>query len=277
MIKLVVIDLDGTLLDHNKRISDENIKALKKSVEKGIEISISTGRSYISAKDYIEELELDIPVVYQNGALILHGADKNEILRAIKLNSNHASSIVLEAKKENVNCVLYRDFFEFPDMYIEKIPDTPYASYYENNHFRIRVCDNLLDYVGNDGVVEVALEGPERKIKKVVEKTGVFSEKVSVIKNNTIKDHSFYEFFGPEVQKSIGLNYLRKVSGYSKNEVAYIGDNYNDLDVMKEAGFSVAMKNAPEDVKKHADYVTSKTNDESGVAEAVEKILEGFD
>ncbi len=277
MIKLIVIDLDGTLLNHDKEISDGNKEAFEKAIKRDIGVSISTGRSYISAKKYIEELELDIPVVYQNGALILHGADKNEILRAIKLNSKHARTIILEAKKENVNCVLYRNFFEYPDMHIEKIPDTPYTSYYENNHFRIRVCDNLLDYVDHEGVVEVALEGPERKIMKVVEKTGIISEEISVIKNNTIEDHSFYEFFGPEVRKSIGLNYLRKVSGVSKNEVAYIGDNYNDLDVMKEAAFSVAMNNAPEDVKKHADFVTTKNNDNNGVAEAIEEILKGND
>jgi hypothetical protein len=277
MIKLIVIDLDGTLLDHNKKISDDNIKALKRSIEKGVEVSISTGRSYISAKEYIKQLELDIPVVYQNGALILHGADKNRILRAIKLDSTLAQNIITEAKKVQVNFVLYRDFFEFPDMYVEAFPDTPYASYYEYNSFRIRVCDNVVDHIDHDGVVEVALEGPERKILEVVEKIESFSERISVVKNSTLENHSFYEFFGPGVRKSIGLNYLRNVSGIEKNEVAYIGDNYNDLDVMKEASFSVAMKNAPEDVKKHADYVTSKTNDESGVAEAVEKLLEERD
>jgi hypothetical protein len=277
MIKLIVIDLDGTLLDHNKEISDDNIKALKRCLEKGVEISISTGRSYISAKEYIEQLKLDIPVVYQNGALILHGADKNRILRAIKLDSTLARNIIIEAKKAQVNCVLYKDFFEFPDMHVEEIPDTPYANYYEHNSFRIRVCDNVVDHIDHDGVVEVALEGPEKKILEVIEKIERFSERISVVKNNTIENHSFYEFFGPGVRKSVGLNYLRNVLDTEKNEVAYIGDNYNDLDVMKEAGFSVAMKNAPEDVKRHADYVTSKTNDESGVAEAVEKILKEND
>ncbi|MFO7881873.1 MAG: Cof-type HAD-IIB family hydrolase [Kosmotogaceae bacterium] len=277
MIKLIVIDLDGTLLNHNKKISNDNKKALKRSIKKGIGVSISTGRSYISAKEYIEELELDIPVVYQNGALILHGADKNRILRAIKLDSKYARTIITEAKKLDINCVLYKDFFEFPDMHMEKIPNTPYANYYEHNRFRIRVSNNVLNHVNHDSVVEVALEGPERKILKVIEKIENFSEDISIIKNNILEDHSFYEFFGPEVRKSIGLNYLRKVSGIGKDEVAYIGDNYNDLDVMKDVGFAVAMNNAPDDVKKHADFVTSKTNDENGVAEAIEKILEEYD
>ena len=73
MIKLIVIDLDGTLLNDDKKISSTNENAIAKALEMGVHVSISTGRSYVSGHEIVEKLAIDIPVSYQNGALVVHG------------------------------------------------------------------------------------------------------------------------------------------------------------------------------------------------------------
>lgn len=275
MIKLIIIDLDGTLLNVNKEISAENLESLKKAIESGIAVTISTGRSYISARDYIEHLGLEVPVSFQNGALVLKPqSGKLEVLRAVLLSANHAREIVEKAREENVPYIVFRDFFESPDMYMEFIPDSPYKSYYEHNSFRIKTVKNPLYHIKSEGIPEVALEGPEDKIIKVIGRLD-FNGSVSIIKNNRLGEHAFYEFFGPDVRKASSLDFLMNHFGANSEEVAYIGDNFNDIDVMKKVKLPIAMFNAPDEVKKHAKYVTERDNDSHGVAEAVMKILKG--
>ncbi|OAA31866.1 hypothetical protein AT15_03310 [Kosmotoga arenicorallina S304] len=275
MIKLIIIDLDGTLLDENKEISNFNWKSLKKAMECGVAVTISTGRSYISAKDYIEHLGLEVPVSFQNGALILKQQLRQmNVLREVLLPADHAIEIVNRAREEGVPYIIFRDFFESPDMYMEFVPDSPYRSYYENNKFRIKTVKDPLQYIKSEGIPEIALEGPEDKIIKVVESLGI-NGNVSIIKNNKLGEHAFYEFFGPDVRKASSLNFLMKYFNVDSEEVAYIGDNFNDIDVMEKVGLPIAMANAPEEVKRYAKYITERDNHSHGVAEAVTKILEG--
>ncbi len=80
------------------------------------------------------------------------------------------------------------------------------------------------------------------------------------------------EIFGRDVGKEIALDFLTELFDLNLSEVAYIGDNYNDLKIMQKVGFPVAMANAPQDVKTVARFVTS-SNNESGVSRAIEKIM----
>ncbi|AKI98140.1 Cof-type HAD-IIB family hydrolase [Kosmotoga pacifica] len=275
MIKLIIIDLDGTLLSCDKKISKDNLNSLKRAMNSGVAVTISTGRSFISARDYVDHLGLEVPVSFQNGALVIKCSNgKKEIIRQVLLASDWAKKIIEKSRERGVTYILFRDFFECPDMYMESVPSSPYESYYENNRFRIRTVKDPLEYIKRDGVAEVALEGPEEKILDIIRELNPDSS-VSIIKNNNLENHSFYEFFGPAVGKAMGLKFLMKHFGIGPKEVAYIGDNFNDIDVMKEVGLPIAMANAPDEVKKYAKYVTESDNDNNGVAEAIIRILEG--
>ncbi len=274
MIRLVVIDLDGTLLNEEKRIPGKNIQAMKRALGRGIHLSISTGRSYVSGREFVENLEIAVPTAYQNGALILDNS-KNppEIMRKILLDNKTAIRIVNSAKHSGLTFTVFKDSFELPDMFMEDVPESPYVDYYSKNAPRIRLVDDVIPHLRNTGVVEISLEGEEHIIRKTLQELGLDDNVITVVKNNEIENHAFYELLGPGVGKEHALRFLADHLRISLEEVAFIGDNFNDLEAMQVARLSVAMNNAPDEIKAVAQIVTSSSNDDSGVAEAIDLIM----
>ncbi|MFN4224402.1 MAG: Cof-type HAD-IIB family hydrolase [Fervidobacterium nodosum] len=275
MVKLIVTDLDGTLLNDDKHIPDDNIIALREAMEKGVHVSIATGRNFGSAKRYIKELGLDVPVIFQNGAFIYQWMEDKVIYKS-DLKSEIAKLIVEKAREKGLFYVVYIDFLEEKDMYIDANYSGEFLSYLKQNEWRINYVSDVVNYISNrDSIAEVALVGDEEKIKNIVEDDlFIFGESVSVVKNNRINSEVFYEFFGPNSSKDISFNYLLKYFNVKPEETMYLGDNYNDIGMLKIVGYPVVMENAPDEVKKYAKYV-SKSNNEAGVAYAIRKLVLG--
>lgn len=274
MIKLVVIDLDGTLLGRDKEIPQQNERAIIEALESGVFVSISTGRSYVSGHKYVEQLNIDIPVSYQNGSLIVdgHGKDLRIISQAF-LGGKEARELYKSARAKSLNSLVFFDFFNAPDISTVELTDTPYRGYYANNAYRITFEGNPLERITDKGIAEIAIEGKESAIIDVLGELNSNLSNMTVVKNDEIEDHAFYEFFGPGAGKHNGLKHILDYLKLDWNNVAYIGDNFNDVDILKEVGLAVVMKNAPREVQKHARVVTERTNDEGGVAQAIELIL----
>ncbi|ABR30609.1 hydrolase Cof [Thermosipho melanesiensis] len=272
MIKLILTDLDGTLLNDEKHIPERNKIALKKAMDKGIHVSIATGRNYYSAKKYVEELGLDVPVVFQNGAFI-YMPFENKILYETPLHSDIAKQLIDFARDEGLDYILFSDFFDEKDMYMDKEHQGGYVKYLQQNSWRINKVDDVKKYILEDTVAEVVLMGKEDKILKVVEiLRRKYQGKFSVVKNNVIDGWAFFEFFGKGASKEDALRFLLDYFGVSENETMFLGDSYNDIGIMKLVGFPVAMENAFEEVKKVAKFVTLSNND-GGVGFAVEKFV----
>lgn len=275
MVKLIVTDLDGTLLNDDKHIPDDNIIALREAMEKGVHVSIATGRNFGSAKRYIKELGLDVPVIFQNGAFIYQWMEDKVIYKS-DLKSEIAKLIVEKAREKGLFYIVYMDFLEEKDMYIDTNYSGEFLSYLKQNEWRINYVSDVVNYISNrDSIAEVALVGDEEKIKSIVENDlFIFGESVSVVKNNRINSEVFYEFFGPNSSKDISFNYLLNYFNVKPEETMYLGDNYNDIGMLKIVGYPVVMENAPDEVKKYAKYV-SKSNNEAGVAYAIRKLVLG--
>ncbi len=271
MVKLIVTDLDGTLLNDSKNIPEKNIIALKEAVKNGIHISVATGRNFYSAKKYIEELDLDVPVIFQNGSFIYEWK-KNIILYQTPLKSEIAKIVIKFARKEDLFYILYKDFLSQKDMYIDKPYFGAFKGYMEHNNWRLNFVSDVLKYIIED-VAEIALVGDENKILSVISQLKNESE-LSIVKNNRIEDEVFYEFFGAGTGKENAMNFLLNHFDVSHSETMYIGDNYNDIELLKIVGYPVVMANAPEEVKIFGKYITS-SNNEGGVGDAVRRIVLG--
>ncbi len=267
MIKLVVLDLDGTLLNSEKKINQVDKEAVREAIDAGISVTIFTGRSRHSARRYVKELGIGVPVVFQNGALIVDFST-GKILRMVKLSGEIAKRVVKEARKRDIFYIIYTEFSTIKDMMVDRSYRGPYDYYMKQNTWRMYFVKDVTDHIRGD-IAEVALIGKKDLIKEAV--SWIDEKDASVIKSTEVGGESFWEIFGPGCSKAIALEFLLDHFGVSRDEVMFIGDGYNDVEVLKIVGYPVVMGNAPDDVKKYAKYITSD-NDSGGVAEAIRKI-----
>ena len=242
-------------------------------LRKGLKFSIFTGRNFHSARKYVKEINVDFPMVFQNGALIMKPFS-GEILRISPLKEEIARKIINVARERNIFFILFTSFFEVRDMVIERKYKGVFEDYLAANSWRLIFSDDVLKYM-RDSVAEVALIGKEEGILEVVKDVerdhlGEFTG----VKNTVRDDEVFYEFFGPDSTKAKALEFLLGHFGTTLDRVAFIGDSYNDLSLMEIVGVPIAMGNSPEDVKNKAKFITL-SNDEAGVAYAIDKILKG--
>ena len=265
MIKMVVLDLDGTLLNSEKHISECDREAVDEAVRSGVVVTIFTGRNYHSALPYVEELEVNVPVVFQNGALI-YDFSRKEVLRSSRLDGSTAVEILKRSRELGIFVIVYTDFFDLKDMFVERPYTGAFSEYLSSNSWRIVMVGDLVNVV--EDPVELALIGDEERIRRIVSDL----EGISVVKGSTIDGESFFEVFGPGCSKGTALEFISNHMGISEEEVLFVGDGYNDVEIMEKVGTAVAMENAPDDVKDLADWVTS-SNDDCGVAKALRRFL----
>ncbi|MCS7175084.1 Cof-type HAD-IIB family hydrolase [Pseudothermotoga sp.] len=273
MIKLVCIDLDGTLLNNQKHISKMDKQAVKRAVELGVHVTIFTGRSFGSASHYLRELEIQIPAVFQNGALIIDPVSM-KIYQRIELDSKVASHFVELCRLNGVYPAIYESFFAEKDILVEKPYEGAFAQYFQLNSHRIRMVKDLLKVLEHrPSVVEIALVGKIEDVNKLTQQVEESLRDVYTPIENQRKDgETFVEIFGPNVGKERALEFFLKMYRVRPDEVMYIGDNLNDESIMRMVGIAVAMQNAPDEIKRIATYVTD-SNDECGVAKALERFV----
>lgn len=268
-IKLIGLDLDGTVFNDNKNITDRTKNAIAKAIEKGIVVLPSTGRPYTG----VPEAFLSIPGVKyaltSNGAVIQDLVNDKPIYQDL-MDIDLTLRILDEVSSYNSMLEVYikgRGYSETEKLNValSYIKDPALAKYIMENRVGV---ENLREYMieQNQQIEKVHLLFSDLDEKdKVIKKLEKFHEIVitSALTNNL-------EINKNTVNKGNGLIELGKLLGINKDEIMACGDGGNDIEMIKNVGFGVAMGNAIEEVKEVADYVTL-TNEEDGVADAIEK------
>jgi len=269
--KLVCIDMDGTLLDSKKNVSQRNLEAIEKSHKLGVKIAICTGRIFTSAKYYGEIIGVKAPIIASNGAYIRE-KDRDEVIYKSVLGYENCKIIFSVFKKYGI----VPHFFTSDSIYTEKL--IYFSAYYneenkkleKENQVAIKITDQW-EKVFQDNELEiikaVAVDDDLHKVAQAKRELRKISsvEVVSSHNNN-------FEVMCRDTSKGRGVEILSEFYGFSPEEIICIGDNENDLSMIKFAGLGVAMGNSNDEIKKAADYVTS-TNDEDGVAEVLENYI----
>ncbi|SHH87409.1 Cof-type HAD-IIB family hydrolase [Sporanaerobacter acetigenes] len=273
--KLIAIDLDGTLLTDDKRITDESISALKEIIERGYEIVIATGRRYWSAKRFVESIDENICILANNGNIVRNKKD-DKILIKKYLNVEDFNLLVEEGKREGLYPVIHVDNYEDGyDMVIElDRKNSKYSTYLSDNVDRFRRVDDLLK-MDSPKVLTVVYVGDKEKLEsfnnKILEKyPGKYSS--HVMENMTIAG-ALLEVMNPLGSKWLSLEEYGKAKGIKDYEMIAIGDDNNDVEMVKKAGLGIAMKNGSLKVKEAADIVTDKSNNENGVGCILKEVL----
>lgn len=262
MYKMIAIDLDDTLLTDDLQIPSGCISAIKKAVDKGVIVTLATGRMYASAAPIAAQLELNVPIITYQGALIKGALDGQTLYERVV--SAEISRIVHEmAREHNVHLQIYQnDILYSPENNekVKKYVEIAKVGYVVEENFE-KLCDQpstKLLYFDEPQKLDV--------LKQLL--TGKLGDQVYITKSKPY----FLEILHPEASKGQALLYLAGRFGIQPSEVIAIGDSYNDLDMMEAAGLAVAMGNSIKEVKKRADYVTS-TNNEEGVRQTIEKFI----
>jgi Cof subfamily protein (haloacid dehalogenase superfamily) len=268
---MIVVDMDGTLLKDNKEVSEVNKEAIKKARESGVRLVICTGRIFTSAKAYAKLLGAMSPIIASNGAYIRE-KDKEEVIFEKILDKDKLLKSIEMIKSYG----LVPHIYTTNTIYTEKLIHSSknYATWNEGLDEIDRVIIEIVDDLS-----EVINDGKRKFIKAVVMSEDL--EKLKELKNKIqnevdveIMSSTFnnFEITAKGTSKGNGVKILAEFYGIKKDEIICIGDNENDISMIKYAGLGVAMANSSEEVKKIAKYVT-ESNENDGVAKVIDKYI----
>jgi len=260
---LLAIDLDGTLLTPppHKHITARTRRALRQAAEAGVTIVIATGQNLAVLQSICGDLPLNGPQIIENGAVIadIHGT----IYHEKHLPREHILPVLALLRASG----FYRAYHTLHRVYVDQ--DTPRAREWYRPPVPpvIEVGDVASLYpLPCIKVVGIAEE------EKVRAKRGEFEQRFAGQLYVTQSSFDLIEFLHPEVSKGNALRIITADLGIAPEEVVAIGDNHNDIGMLRLAGLGVAMGNAHEEVQAAADYVTG-SNAEDGVAVVIEEML----
>lgn len=269
--KLICLDMDGTLLNDRKEVSDRNKEAIKMAHDKGVKIAISTGRVFTSAKYYAHLLGIKAPIIASNGAYIRE-KDKNEVVYKAVLSEEECTKILRVLEKYEFS--LYFNTFDtiissksFPEgyAYLEMNNKLP-----EDMKLNLHVNPNLEEeFKKNDREIlkAICINEDLENLKKAREEVMKLDqlEVVSSLSDN-------FEIMKKGVSKGNAVKILSQFYGIGREEIICMGDGENDLSMIEYAGLGIAMGNASDYIKDKADYITD-FNNKDGVAKAIEKFV----
>ncbi len=263
MYKLIVSDFDDTLLKSDKTLSEHTLRVIKSLKNYKIPFTFCSGRMYDSLKRYIKDLEVEIPVISYNGALIIDPVSGESI--------NHWSIELplarqLISRLEDMN--LYVQAYMEDKMYCREITDITRMYTSVTGSKAHPTHKPLSECIYAPPTKIIALTYPEEVQKLLPVMREEYDGRLVV----TVSNPEFLEFVSPLAGKGSALRLLCGRMGIKREEVLAFGDSLNDLSMLEYAGHSVAVGNARIEVKAAADEVCL-SNDEDGVASYIEGVL----
>lgn len=274
--KMIALDLDGTVLTSDKRLTDRTRQAIQSAIEHQMEVVVVTGRPYHGIPDSILSIRGIRYLISSNGA-VNYDRESERVLSGNYLDPDTSARICRLLKKEGVIYTVFAfgyGFCERPvyDRIMGRYEGTPLAGYMKKSRRRL---EDPAVFFGPDSPYADKIENIWYKTESVKERDrildrlrAVCGEKVSCILNSDTDA----EYVSKEADKGKEVLALADLLGIEKDHILAIGDNANDAGMLRAAGIAVAMGNATPDIIELADYVT-KSNDGEGVALTIEHFL----
>jgi Cof subfamily protein (haloacid dehalogenase superfamily) len=277
-IRVVAIDIDGTLLDPQFQISRRNLDALRAAHQSGITIILATGRRHDYALPVVHELGIPAWLISSNGALVRSGA--GETFYADRLPASTARKLILHMDEYRPNAVLTFDRQGHDALILERnhTLNRSIARWIEKNSAHIHYVSPIEDALVEDpiqamycGSVE-RMRGAQERLSQAA-----FLDEISVLRTQyDYRDLCILDVLNRDCTKGHALRRWAEHHGIPREQIMAIGDNYNDLEMLEYAGLPVIMGNASQELKQSGWRVTA-SNAESGVAAALEEVLQaGF-
>lgn len=262
-MKAVALDLDGTLLNSKKEISEENKNILKKLSENGVEILIVTGRPYPITKKIAESLEIPLTVICYNGARVMN-LKTDEIIFEKVLEEKQVLKIIEFCRKNKKDLNLFQNDV----WYVEDLESIGTKYYKKNSRLEptLKSFDTFDSFKMIKSIIideNNVLEEVEKELREILGNSVYF----------TYSQDKYLEILNKDVNKGLTLKNVLEEKGIGMSECIAFGDAHNDLEMLELAGVGVAMGNAHEILKSRVQHITD-TNDNDGVGKFLKKFCD---
>ncbi|KAE9529866.1 sugar-phosphatase [Testudinibacter aquarius] len=264
--KLIALDMDGTLLNNEKKISERNKTAILAARQQGVYVILASGRPYIGMQQYMQQLGMtgnDDYVLCFNGAIVERAHD-GYVINSKMLQGKDAKFVAQHADRVGLNVHAFSP---------TRGLITPKANHYTQHEADSNGIDfSLLDFSLLDDhepiIKTMIIDPPELLDPFAAAVPTALCQRYTVVRSAPF----FLEFIHPQANKGAGVAALAQHLNINPEQIICCGDAGNDLHMLQYAGLGVAMGNATEDIKAIADYIAADNNS-SGVAEVIEKFV----
>jgi len=282
-IRLLALDLDGTLLNSGGRLSDRNRSAVAMAIEAGVSVAIVTGRRFRDARPLALQLGLDVPVISHNGALTKHAATL-ETVRVMLLPQEAAREVVdagrefggdaLVSDDPSGSGLLVYDNISEGNLALAKYIEWSKRIVGDGAKESVRRVPSLQKYLDHEPI-HISFSGSCRPMAHLAAMLRErFGQRIQVL--CTIyprQDFTLVDILNPAASKGAGLEAVAAELSVSSEETMAIGDNENDIEMLRFADIGVVMANAGHELTECPDFHKTATNDEDGVALAIERFI----
>ncbi len=262
--KALISDFDGTLFSSDGRIPQENVDAIGEFVSRGGKFALCSGRMTASAIVMLEKFPFNQLIAAYNGCEVWDNVNKKTLF-STGVKTELALKIVGFGKSEGLLPFVYRGNEAFTET------RTEFSDFYaETCKIKMVAVGDLSSFIKNDSLVspKVMLAGLPNQISEGLKKsTELFGTECEIAESY----RGMLDFMPKGCDKGLAVKALAKIWGIGTEECVAIGDELNDAPMLAAAGLGVAMKNGREELKKIADAVTDKSNDEGGVGETIRR------
>lgn len=266
MYSLIITDVDGTLVDGKQRIPAINTKAAERLRSHGTQLSLATGRTWVSAEPFVRQLRLAAPSVLFNGCRIVDPDGRRLYSESLEIETTLAGLDL--AREADCTAFLYVDDRLFVERRTERVTAQERKDGVE--------CESI-------GSLAAHLQRPNAAAPTKILFVGdvdsarslndLLSAQLGGRARIVQSEHDYVEILPPGAGKGPALLRLCRILGIAPDRVAAIGDNPNDIDMIKTAGFGAAPANAHPDVLAVADYVAGVSSGDGAFAEIIDHIL----
>lgn len=285
MIRLIAIDMDGTLLSPDHTISEMNKKTIREAQAQGIEVVIATGRSYLEAYEPVHEEGLDLSYICINGAEVRDNT--GNLITGTHLLDEDIHKVMAILESYEIDCQLFIDKTVYAKSIQVQVDTFIQLAEAANLTPNVEDIRKEIESRVELGIVQIVdsfdpvLKDHQSEIYKILgtsfnrDNLDVARAALNNIPSLAISSSGAgnLEITNVNAQKGIALTALSRARNIPMEQVMAIGDNYNDLSMMERVGRSVAMGNAPEAIQEACDHIT-ETNSNNGVSVAIQKVLQ---
>jgi len=284
VIKLLALDLDGTLLNSQGKISPKNRKAIRDAEDKGVLVTFATGRRFRDARPAALEVGFNAPIVTHNGALVKN-AETRETSHHSLLETNIALKITQIGRQNDADALVSIDPIGDGSLIYEKIskenrPLREYIVWARKVHGAdgaksVHNVGSLDVEIPENDVVHISFSGPCGSMDGLENILAAeLGGSVNILATVYPRlDFTLIDVLPPTASKATGVHHIAKLHGLHAENVMVIGDNRNDLEMLEWAGTPIVMGNATRELLARDEFHKTSTNDEDGVAHAIEKFI----